>query len=78
VKFGRYSGLEESTLWFSPKPGLIRPDECKDLLQLNRAYVLGSFDLDERLYGKNPTMKIIYSVDSDGNGVHVLKPIIRS
>lgn len=77
VKFGRYTGQEESSRWFVPSAGTVRPDQCKDMLQLDVSYILGSFDLAERLHGANPTMKLVYAVDGDGTGLHIIKPIVK-
>lgn len=76
VKFGRYSGSEERSTWFMPEAGTtISAADYKDFLQMDVGYVGGGFDAYERIWGENATMHVVYYVDEDGNGAHVLKPI---
>jgi len=73
VKFSRYSGEEENARWFGPS----LPESAKDMLQLDVREIKGSFDLWARLHGPSPSLKRVFAVDRDGNGIHVFKPILK-
>ncbi len=68
IHLGRFAGWER--LAESEKSGKGR----KKLLQLRVQDVLGSEDLDERLNGRKPTMRIEYRLYDD-TGMHVIRPI---
>lgn len=69
VRFGRYEGSEEDLARDVAGTSKIK------LLQLRAMGLLGSHDLDERLWGKKPTMRITWEEGPDG-GAHLLRPVI--
>lgn len=73
VKWGRFSGQEENAHWFSAG----KVCSLADVLLLNVRDLRGSFDLDGRLKGERPTMRRVFAVGTEGNGLHVIKPIVK-
>lgn len=71
IRWGKFSGEEESVHWFSG--GTVRA--LTDVLLLNVRDVRGSFDLDNRLV--EGMAKIVYVADPAGNGMHIVKPIVK-
>lgn len=71
IKWGKYAGEEESLHWFSG--GQVR--SLKDVLLMNVRDIRGSFDLDMRLQER--LMRVVYVSDSAGNGMHIVKPIVK-
>lgn len=59
VQIGRFAGWEVE--FDADKAGT----STKRILQMKERDVLGSFDLHDRLWGDNPTMKIIFDTDTD-------------
>ncbi len=76
VKWGKFSGEEESVHWFTGgDDGAIGGN--KDILLISAKDLRGSFDLDRRLWGEEPTLKIVFVADSEGRGMHIMKPITK-
>lgn len=75
IKFSKYGGQEESAHWFGA--GTHLPTSVADMLELNVKEVRGSFDQWLRIQGPKPTMKKVFAVDDSGQGIYVLKPIVK-
>lgn len=73
VKWGKYTGEEEHAHWFTG--GSVRSME--DILLINVRDIRGSFDLDQRLWGAERTMRIVFVADPDGRGMHIVKPNLK-
>jgi len=68
VQIGRFAGWEKA---FGAD---VKEHErqVRKILQMTAGDLLGSFDLKERLYGKKPTMEIVYD---ETVGEHSIRPV---
>lgn len=60
VQIGRFAGWERA---------IGEDKKGKRILQMKERDVLGSFDLHERLWGKTPSMRIVFDLDTEEHRV---------
>jgi len=79
IKFSKYSGEENSFHWLTAADDdeTVGAHDLKDFLQIDVKDIHDSLDLWHRLHGEEPTMQIVYCEDTNGNGLHIVKPIVK-